>query len=42
VFIKGQEMFRVRMGPLYSVEAADKVLSQVLASGINNASIIVE
>lgn len=42
VFIKGQEMFRVRMGPLYSVEAADKILSQILANGVNSASIVVE
>ena len=42
VFIKGQEMFRVRMGPLNSVETADKVLQQILDSGITNAQIIVE
>ena len=42
VFIKGQEMFRVRMGPLNSVESADKVLQQILDSGITNAQIIVE
>ena len=42
VFIRGQEMFRVRMGPMYSVQAADKVLSQILASGVNNARIVVE
>ena len=41
VFIKGQEMFRVRMGPMYSVSAADKVLQQILSNGIN-ARIIVE
>ncbi len=42
VFIKGQEMFRVRMGPMYSVEAADKVLAQVLDTGVSNARIVVE
>ena len=42
MFIKGQEMFRVRMGPFNSVETADKVLQQILASGITNAQIIVE
>ncbi len=42
VFIKGQEMFRVRMGPLYSVEAADKILQEVLANGVRNARIVVE
>ena len=42
VFIKGQEMFRVRLGPLYSVEAADKALQQVLQSGVKSARIIVE
>ncbi|HJM94313.1 MAG: septal ring lytic transglycosylase RlpA family protein [Alphaproteobacteria bacterium] len=41
VFIKGQEMFRVRMGPISSVEAADNVLQQILSNGIN-ARIIVE
>ncbi|MDA1100630.1 MAG: septal ring lytic transglycosylase RlpA family protein [Proteobacteria bacterium] len=42
VFIKGQEMFRVRMGPVSSVEAADKILSQILDNGVNNARIVVE
>ena len=42
VNIKGQEMFRVRLGPLPSVAAADGVLSKILASGINNARIVVE
>ncbi len=42
VFIKGQEMFRVRLGPVYSVQAADKVLQQILDSGISNARIIIE
>ena len=41
VFIKGQEMFRVRMGPMFSVEAADKVLQQILSDGIK-ARIIIE
>lgn len=42
VFIRGQEMFRVRIGPLSSVEAADEILSRILANGINNARIVVE
>jgi len=42
VFIKGQEMFRVRVGPLTSVEAADKVLQQVMSTGVRNAQIIIE
>ena len=42
VFIKGQEMFRVRLGPVYDVRAADKVLQQILDSGISNARIIIE
>ncbi|MBT3534068.1 MAG: septal ring lytic transglycosylase RlpA family protein [Rhodospirillaceae bacterium] len=42
VFIKGQEMFRVHLGPLKSVQAADNVLKQILDSGITNARIIVE
>ena len=42
VFIKGQEMFRVRLGPLSSVEAADKILQQVMATGVRNAQIVIE
>ncbi len=42
VFIKGQEMFRVRMGPIHSVNAADRYLSQILGEGVKNAHIVVE
>ncbi len=42
VFIKGQEMFRVHLGPLPSVEAADRVLQQIIKDGISNARIIIE
>ncbi|MDP6345035.1 MAG: septal ring lytic transglycosylase RlpA family protein [Alphaproteobacteria bacterium] len=42
IFVKGQEIFRVRLGPIFSVEAADKVLRQVLGSGVSHARIIVE
>ena len=42
VFIKGQEMFRVRIGPLSSVEVADRYLKQILDGGITNVQIIVD
>ena len=42
VFINGQEMFRVRLGPLNSVEAADRALAEMLQNGIANARIIIE
>jgi rare lipoprotein A len=42
VFIKGQEMFRVRLGPIFSVEAADEALRQILQNGVKSARIIVE
>jgi rare lipoprotein A len=42
VFIRGQEMFRVRMGPMDSVKAADRILGRILANGVNNARIVVE
>jgi len=42
VFIKGQEMFRVRIGPLSSVEVADGYLQQILDGGITNVQIIVD
>ena len=42
VFIKGQEMFRVRIGPLSSVEAADRYFQQILDGGVTNAQIIVD
>lgn len=41
VVVKGQEIFRVRIGPLQSVSNADDVLQQVLQQGIMDAHIIV-
>ena len=41
VYVKGQEIFRVRVGPLPSVGEADRVLQQVLDEGIMDAHIIV-
>ena len=41
VFVAGQEIFRVRIGPLPSVSEADSVLRQVFDEGIMDAHIIV-
>lgn len=41
IVVKGQEIFRVRIGPLPSVGDADGVLRQVLGEGIMDAHIIV-
>ncbi len=40
--VKGQQFYRVRVGPIASVEQADALLARVLASGSQNAIIIVE
>jgi len=40
--INGQEFFRVRIGPIYTVDAADGVLQQVIDEGIADARIIVD
>lgn len=40
--VRGQQFYRVRVGPVASVEQADTLLSRVLASGSENAIIIVE
>ena len=41
IVVQGQEIFRVRIGPLASVTAADDVLQRVLQEGIMDAHIIV-
>jgi rare lipoprotein A len=42
VYIKGQELFRVRIGPLVSVGKADSALQQVFAEGFAGAKIVVD
>lgn len=42
VFIDDQEFFRVRVGPLTDVPAADRTLQQVLAYGQKDAKIVVD
>lgn len=42
VLIGGRDLFRVRVGPLKSVQAADKMLEQVAQAGYPGARIIVE
>ncbi|HMK68070.1 MAG TPA: septal ring lytic transglycosylase RlpA family protein [Stellaceae bacterium] len=40
--VNGQDLFRVRIGPVANVEAADKLLSKVLGAGLVDAQIIVD
>ena len=42
VNVKGTEFFRVRIGPLESVEAADRTLAQVIATGQPEARIVID
>ncbi len=42
VFVDDQEFFRVRVGPLTDVPAADRTLQQVLAYGQKDAKIVVD
>jgi len=42
VFVDGQEMFRVRIGPLPTVERADSALADVIQAGVSNARIVVD
>lgn len=42
VLINGRDLFRVRLGPLASVEEADALLEQVVATGYVDARIIVD
>ncbi|MGD9649714.1 MAG: septal ring lytic transglycosylase RlpA family protein [Dongiaceae bacterium] len=39
---KGKQFYRVRFGPMQSVSHADKLLDQVVKSGISNARIVVD
>ena len=40
--VKGIEMYRVRLGPLASVEEADQLLARVVDSGYPEARIVVD
>ena len=40
--VNGKEVFRVRAGPLQSVEQADTVLTQILKSGYGDARVVVD
>jgi rare lipoprotein A len=42
VRINGNNLFRVRLGPIASVDDADKMLTRVLATGLPDAKIIVD
>jgi len=42
VYIQNQPMFRVRVGPLRSVEAADRTLDQLGAAGYPDAQIVID
>ena len=41
-WIKGIEMYRVRLGPLASVEEADQLLARMVDSGYPEARIVVD
>jgi len=42
VYITNQPMFRVRVGPLISVEAADQTLDRLVAAGYPDAQIVID
>lgn len=42
VLVNGQDFYRVRVGPLYSVEDADGILAKLLNSGHTEARIVIE
>lgn len=42
VLVNGQDLFRVRLGPMKSVAEADAMLEQVVSSGYSDARIIVD
>ncbi|WP_162915262.1 SPOR domain-containing protein, partial [Desertibaculum subflavum] len=42
VTVRGTEFFRVRIGPLDSVETADRTLAQVIATGQPDARIVID
>lgn len=42
ILIEGRDLFRVRVGPLSSVEKADQILDQVIGTGYSDARIVVD
>jgi rare lipoprotein A len=42
VFVGDQRFYRVRLGPIASLDEADRILGQVIASGNDQARIVVE
>ena len=42
VLLDGRDLFRVRLGPLATVEEADKVLDMVIGAGYSDARVVVE
>lgn len=42
VYIENQPMFRVRVGPLRSIEAADQTLDRLVAAGYPDAQIVID
>jgi rare lipoprotein A len=42
VRVNGANLFRVRLGPVATVQEADRLLSQVVAAGMSGAQIVVE
>jgi peptidoglycan lytic transglycosylase len=42
VLVNGQDFYRVRLGPVYSVDEADQILAKLINSGHKNARIIIE
>ena len=38
----GANLFRVRLGPMASIEEADRILAKVVAAGMSDARIVVE
>ena len=42
VLVNGRDLFRVRVGPLTSVEKADAILDQVIRAGYGDARIVVD
>jgi len=39
---QGVDMYRVRLGPIPTVEEADRLLAQVVGSGLAEARIVVD
>jgi rare lipoprotein A len=42
VRVNGASLYRVRLGPVASVEEADRLLARVLATGFGDARIVVD